>query len=144
MREILHLQVGQCGNQIGTKFWEIICQEHGINEAGTYDGDSDLQLERIDVYFNEGQNGRYVPRSILVDLEPGTIDVARASPYGKLFRPDNFVAGASGAGNVWAKVRKRYDQPMSRFWSHLSHTLYMYTLYGFCIYCAYGNIFHEQ
>ena len=106
MREILHLQVGQCGNQIGTKFWEIICQEHGINESGTYDGDSDLQLERIDVYFNEGMNGRYVPRSILVDLEPGTIDVARACPYGQLFRPDNFVAGASGAGNIWAKVRK--------------------------------------
>ena len=104
MREILHLQVGQCGNQIGTKFWEIICQEHGINQLGEYEGDSDLQLERIDVYFKEGSKGKYVPRSILVDLEPGTIDVARACPYGKLFRPDNFVAGSSGAGNNWAKV----------------------------------------
>ena len=26
MREIVHLQTGQCGNQIGTKFWEV-CQE---------------------------------------------------------------------------------------------------------------------
>ena len=24
MREIVHLQAGQCGNQIGAKFWEII------------------------------------------------------------------------------------------------------------------------
>ena len=104
MREILHMQVGQCGNQIGTKFWEVICQEHGINQNGEYDGDSNLQLERIDVYFKEGSKGKYVPRSILVDLEPGTIDVARACPYGKLFRPDNFVAGSSGAGNNWAKV----------------------------------------
>jgi hypothetical protein len=23
MREILHLQAGQCGNQIGAKFWEV-------------------------------------------------------------------------------------------------------------------------
>jgi hypothetical protein len=23
MREIVHLQAGQCGNQIGTKFWEV-------------------------------------------------------------------------------------------------------------------------
>jgi len=23
MREILHLQAGQCGNQIGSKFWEV-------------------------------------------------------------------------------------------------------------------------
>ena len=24
MREIVHVQAGQCGNQIGAKFWEII------------------------------------------------------------------------------------------------------------------------
>jgi hypothetical protein len=23
MREILHVQAGQCGNQIGAKFWEV-------------------------------------------------------------------------------------------------------------------------
>jgi hypothetical protein len=23
MREIVHLQAGQCGNQIGSKFWEV-------------------------------------------------------------------------------------------------------------------------
>ena len=26
MREIVHVQAGQCGNQIGAKFWEIIRQ----------------------------------------------------------------------------------------------------------------------
>merc|ERR1711923_155823 len=39
----------------------------------------------------------------LVDLEPGTVDVIKASPVGTLFKPDNFVFGASGAGNNWAK-----------------------------------------
>lgn len=29
MREIVHLQGGQCGNQIGAKFWEVISDEHG-------------------------------------------------------------------------------------------------------------------
>jgi hypothetical protein len=24
MREIIHIQAGQCGNQIGSKFWEVI------------------------------------------------------------------------------------------------------------------------
>merc|ERR1711990_1016168 len=38
-----------------------------------------------------------------VDLEPGTVDVIKASPVGTLFKPDNFVFGASGAGNNWAK-----------------------------------------
>ena len=27
----------------------------------------------------------------------------QASPYGELFRPDNFVWGENGAGNSWAK-----------------------------------------
>lgn len=31
------------------------------------------------------------------------MDAVRSGPYGKLFRPDNFVFGHSGAGNNWAK-----------------------------------------
>ena len=49
MRELVHIQGGQCGNQIGAKFWEVISDEHGIDPTGTYHGDSDLQLERINV-----------------------------------------------------------------------------------------------
>ena len=59
-REIITLQVGQCGNQIGSKFWEVISEEHGIDPSGTYRGDSDLQLERIDVYFNEALGGKVI------------------------------------------------------------------------------------
>ena len=102
MREIVSIQGGQCGNQIGSKFWEVISDEHGVDPTGTYQGDSDLQLERINVYFNEATGGRYVPRAVLMDLEPGTMDSVRAGPYGQIFRPDNFVFGQTGAGNNWA------------------------------------------
>ena len=44
MREIVHLQVGQCGNQVGTKFWEIISDEHGIDPNGEFHGESELQV----------------------------------------------------------------------------------------------------
>ena len=47
--------------------------------------------------------GKYVPRAVLVDLEPGTMDSVRSGPFGQIFRPDNFVFGQSGAGNNWAK-----------------------------------------
>lgn len=103
MREIVHIQAGQCGNQIGVKFWEVISDEHGIDPNGAYVGDSHLQLERINVYYNEAHGGKYVPRAILIDLEPGTMDSVRSGPFGQLFRPDNFVFGQSGAGNCWAK-----------------------------------------
>ena len=39
------------------QFWEVICDEHGIDPAGTYGGDSDLQLERVNVYYNEASGG---------------------------------------------------------------------------------------
>lgn len=103
MREILHVQGGQCGNQIGSKFWEVVCDEHGIDPTGRYTGSSDLQLERVNVYYNEASCGRFVPRAVLMDLEPGTMDSVRTGPYGQIFRPDNFVFGQSGAGNNWAK-----------------------------------------
>ncbi len=43
---------------------------------------SRIQLERINVYFNEASSERYVPRAVLLDLEPGTMDSVRAGKYG--------------------------------------------------------------
>ena len=34
MRELVHVQGGQCGNQSGAKFWEVIADEHGIDPTG--------------------------------------------------------------------------------------------------------------
>ena len=48
-REIVHIQAGQCGNQIGVKFWEIKQGEHGIDANGIFQGESELQEERIEV-----------------------------------------------------------------------------------------------
>jgi tubulin beta len=31
------------------------------------------------------------------------MDYLRAGPYGRLFRPDNYIFGETGAGNNWAK-----------------------------------------
>lgn len=40
------------------QFWEVISEEHGITPDGVYNGDSDLQLERVSVYYNEA-SGNY-------------------------------------------------------------------------------------
>eukprot|EP00439_Symbiodinium_sp_Y106_P072660 s1187_g13.t1 len=107
MRELVHVQGGQCGNQIGAKFWEVTADEHGIDPTGTYHGDSDLQLERINVYFNEATGGRYVPRAVLMDLEPGTMDSVRAGPFGQLFR--HYTEGAELIDSVLDVVRKEAE-----------------------------------
>ena len=48
-REIVHIQAGQCGNQIGAKFWEMIADEHGVDPSGEYKGEYEIQEERIEV-----------------------------------------------------------------------------------------------
>jgi tubulin beta len=68
-----------------------------------YNGNNNIQLDKINVYFNETVFKRYIPRTVIVDLEPGTIDAIRASRLGDIFRPDNFVFGQNGASNNWAK-----------------------------------------
>ena len=84
---------------LGFQFWEVISDEHGIQQDGSYAGESDIQLERISVYYNEANGAKYVPRAVLVDLEPGTMDAIKAAPYGALFRPDNFVFGQSASSS---------------------------------------------
>jgi tubulin beta len=41
------MQAGQCGSQMGSKFWEVLCDEHGIGGKGEYCGGNHAQLSRI-------------------------------------------------------------------------------------------------
>jgi tubulin beta len=59
-----------------------LCDEHGIGGDGEYCGNNDAQLGRINVFYHETLGDRYVPRTVLFDLELGVIDAARASPLG--------------------------------------------------------------
>jgi tubulin beta len=61
------------------------------------------EMNNLSVYYNHSSSGKYVPRAVLVDLEPGTMTAVKNGPFGDLFRPDNFIFGQSGAGNNWAK-----------------------------------------
>ena len=108
MREIVHLQAGQAGNQIGSKFWETIASEHEISANGVFDENNEIEQSRADilqenvnVYFSEACGSRYVPRAIMLDLEPSVLDSIYSSDIGALFKPDAAVRGASGAGNNW-------------------------------------------
>jgi len=104
VREIIHLQVGQCGNQIGNAFWESITKEHQMKFNGEVEcEEDDVCLQKATVYFREKSKLKFVPRGLLIDLEPGTSDVVKKSAMGSFFAPDNYIFGHSGAGNNWAK-----------------------------------------
>ncbi len=105
-RDILCLHVGHCGNQVGAAFWDVVAAEHGIDAEGAYTGaNRDVDLARVDAYFRELAPGRYVPRAMLVDLDPTGVDTIRSGRLGRLFNPNNVVVGQHGTGNNWAKGR---------------------------------------
>ena len=61
--------------------------------------------DRKDVFFYQSDDDRYIPRALLIDLEPRVVHkLAHAGAYRKLFNPENlFVAqDGGGAGNNWA------------------------------------------
>ena len=97
-REIITLQVGQCGNQIGMEFWKQLCLEHGISKNGaTHGGD------RKDVFFYQADDQQYIPRSLLIDLEPRVLSHVQAE-LPRLFNQENIYQHpeGGGAGNNWA------------------------------------------
>ena len=104
-REIITLQVGQCGNQIGMEFWKQLCQEHGIGPEGIVQENAMNGDDRKDVFFYQADDDHYIPRAILIDLEPRVIRSIQNSPYSKLYNPENIFMSkeGGGAGNVWAK-----------------------------------------
>ncbi|KIM35026.1 hypothetical protein M413DRAFT_449940 [Hebeloma cylindrosporum] len=105
-REILNLQVGQAGNQVGEMFWQMLLAEHGIDNSGAYHGNDPLQLQGAGVYFDEitdGGSTRYVPRSVQVDLDVGVCDKLRSGVLGNLFPPDTYLTSPFDAENNWAK-----------------------------------------
>ena len=54
-----------CGNQMGTKFSEVVCDEHGIGGSGKYCGENDAHFDRINLLYHEASGGKYVPRVVL-------------------------------------------------------------------------------
>lgn len=101
---MITLQLGQCGNQIGFEFWKRLCAEHGISPEGILESFAHEGVDRKDVFFYQADDEHYIPRAVLLDLEPRVIHTIMTSPYAKLYNPENIYLSkhGGGAGNNWA------------------------------------------
>ncbi|KAI9189046.1 gamma-tubulin [Blastocladiella emersonii ATCC 22665] len=105
-RELITLQAGQCGNQIGHEFWKLLCAEHGISPDGILEDFATEGGDRKDVFFYQADDDHYIPRALLLDLEPRVIKNIMQSPYANLYNPENLFhtkSDGGGAGNNWAQ-----------------------------------------
>ena len=121
-REIITIQVGQCGNQIGMAFWDLLLREHSKEfqnqskevpffkpslssffknlDSKSFDisNRSDMQIENLKA------------RSIIVDTEEGVINQIMNGPLKELFNSKQLIHGVSGAGNNWAHGFAEYGK----------------------------------
>jgi tubulin gamma len=55
---------------VGTEFWRQLCAEHGINNEGFLEEFATKGGDRKDVFFYQADDEHYIPRALLLDLEP--------------------------------------------------------------------------
>lgn len=98
------ISIGQAGNQIASSFWKTICQEHGIDPTNGQLLQGKAPAGNWSAFFSQlgdTSSGSYVPRAIMVDLEPSVIQQIKAAS-GSLFNPANLISRTEGAGGNFA------------------------------------------
>ena len=119
-REMVTIQVGQCGNQIGCRFWELALGEHlsSPNQSKMTSTSSTLAYDDAmssffandppdEDHLYEGWKksgvGQLRARAILVDMEESVVDrLQRLPAVGGLFNNQMRLTDVSGSGNNWA------------------------------------------
>ena len=57
-------------SEVGSVYWQRLCAEHGISKEGILEEWATEGGDRKDVFFYQADDEHYIPRAILVDLEP--------------------------------------------------------------------------
>ncbi|XP_035794676.1 tubulin alpha-8 chain-like [Anopheles albimanus] len=102
MREVISIQIGQAGCQIGDACWQLFTTEHGVQPDGMMAPNMQME-ENMAAFFQDTRAGRVVPRSIFIDLEESVIDAIGNSAYKQLYHPQYMIMGKEDAANNFAR-----------------------------------------
>ncbi|CAK65272.1 unnamed protein product (macronuclear) [Paramecium tetraurelia] len=104
MREIITIQVGQGGIQVGNACWELFCLEHQIQPNGQMINQQVIEKDdALRTFFSESDHQKLVPRSVLLDLEPTLINQVKTGKFKEMFKPEQFVSGKGGAAHNFGR-----------------------------------------
>jgi len=115
MREIISIHIGQGGVQLGNACWELFCLEHGIQPDGRLAPKAEAAVpppvttrtknvsDAFNTFFSCTGSGKYVPRCVMIDLEPTVVDEVRTGTYRQLFHPEQLITGKEDAANNYAR-----------------------------------------
>ncbi|KAM8853194.1 LOW QUALITY PROTEIN: tubulin delta chain [Synchiropus picturatus] len=96
---VVTVQLGQCGNQVGQQFYDVICSDARAAQTQTF---SAASRER---FFHQNKHGDLVARAVLIDMEPKVISqsLSRAARCGRWrYGESSHFSQRQGSGNNWA------------------------------------------
>lgn len=105
-RQVISVHIGQAGVQMGNSVWNLYGSEHGIGKDGrVMEGQADNGLCQADhsTFYKETTAGKYIPRTVMVDLEPTVVDQVRSGAERNLYHPDQLISGKEDAANNYAR-----------------------------------------
>lgn len=110
-RQVITVHVGQAGVQMGNSVWNLYGMEHGIGHDGSVTVPADPAAAAVNsvcpadntTFYKETVAGKYIPRTVMVDLEPTVIDQIRTGPDRSLYHPDQLISGKEDAANNYAR-----------------------------------------
>lgn len=122
------MQVGQCGNQVAMRFWDLALREYKVyQEKGVF---TDSLSSFFTNVSQEDGHLKILPvgdsisslraRSVAVDMEEGVLNNMLRSEVGSLFDSSQIVSSISGAGNNWAHGHYEYG---SKYGSEIMNTI---------------------
>ncbi|XP_015127403.1 tubulin epsilon chain isoform X1 [Diachasma alloeum] len=128
MSQFVCVQVGQCGNQIGSAFWPLVLHEYGIETTSggvnqlkiqkDYEKNVDDLSEAFNSFFHVAEtsrkfsfsklsdltaDGSVKARAILIDMEDSVVSRYRHGHLKNLFDETCTVTNYPGSGNNWAE-----------------------------------------
>lgn len=115
-RELITIQVGQCGNQVAMRFWDLALQEHArYNKSKLFDDSLSSFFRNVDTRYADPLDlpvGKPITslraRSVVIDMEEGVVNNILRSDLGELFDSRQIITDVSGAGNNWAHGHYEY------------------------------------
>ncbi|KAG7331890.1 hypothetical protein KOW79_005859 [Hemibagrus wyckioides] len=116
MTQSVVIQVGQCGNQVGCRFWDLALREHAhVNKRGIYDEALSSFFRNVDPRRSDGGGGApgsritaLKARAVLIDMEEGVLSQVLCGPLQQLFSSTQLISNSYGSGNNWAVGHHTY------------------------------------
>ncbi|KAK8838894.1 hypothetical protein M9Y10_032936 [Tritrichomonas musculus] len=101
VREIIQIQVGECGNRVGARFWERLRYESCINYNNEHEHDtSNSSIPQV--YFRETEEQKMYPRSIMIGYNHNQIDDVLTGENPKIYEY-NYLYPYESHNSTWSR-----------------------------------------